>query len=157
MDSIRTYLLGVIATAVICSLVQKLMTQKCAYSIIIKLMSGLVLAFAVVAPLTDLTTPGMNGLSDAYVYEASMAVEEGKQSTKEAMSKVILEQTKSYILDKAAEMNVNLHVQIKLSDDEIPRPLSITLSGSIAPYAKNQMQTIIERDLGIRKENQKWN
>jgi hypothetical protein len=59
-------------------------------------------------------------------------------------------------LDKAQALNTALEVEVTLSDDEIPIPVKVRLSGKVSPYAKGRLQQIISEELGIERENQIW-
>jgi hypothetical protein len=48
-------------------------------------------------------------------------------------------------------------VEVELSDEEIPVPKTVSVTGKISPYAKKQLSEMMERELGIKVENQKWN
>jgi hypothetical protein len=45
---------------------------------------------------------------------------------------------------------------VTLSDELPPVPVEVRLSGDISPYIKTRLQSILEDDLGISKENQIW-
>ena len=53
-------------------------------------------------------------------------------------------------------MNSKISVEVGVSSDTIPIPERVYVSGTIAPYARQQLEIWIERDLGIPKENQVW-
>ena len=70
------------------------------------------------------------------------------------MADIIKAETEAYILDKASQLNVELSVEVTIDEENIPT--AVTLSGEVSPYARRQLQEIIESDLGIAKENQRW-
>jgi hypothetical protein len=53
-------------------------------------------------------------------------------------------------------MNIDLAVEVVLSEDEIPIPVAVSLAGNVAPYAKSLLSEAISKDLNIPKENQTW-
>ena len=75
---------------------------------------------------------------------------------KTALSELIKKETEAYIVKQAQVFNANISVEIILSDDAMPVPEYVRISGPIAPYAKTQLINIIERELGVAKENQLW-
>ena len=89
--------------------------------------------------------------SDAYI-----AIESGQNMAAESLTASIKAQTESYILEKAKTLDMQIRVEVKMSNDQIPVPCSVTLTGSASPYAKKQMTNMIVNDLGITEENQKW-
>lgn len=156
MDSIRAYLLSVIAAALICGIINRILDGKGANGAVSKLMTGLFMAFTLISPVLELRFDTISDFTAAYASDADAAAAAGVSVTKIALKDIIKSRTEAYILDKAAAMNVSLSVEVTLSDDEIPSPISVRLSGSVAPYAKIRLQSILEDDLGIDKEHQTW-
>ena len=156
MTDLRSYFLSVISAALITAIVRRLMGDKGTAAAVCKLMSGLVLTFTVLSPLVNLNLSGMNGFTDAYAYDAQQVVTFGAQISADALEKSIKEKTEAYILDKAKQYDAELSVQVMLTDETIPKPKSVIISGSISPYAKNALQNIIRTDLGVDKEYQIW-
>ena len=79
-----------------------------------------------------------------------------EEERKIALSELIKRETEAYILKQAQVFNANISVEIILSDDAMPVPEYVRISGQIAPYAKMQLINIIERELGVAEENQVW-
>ena len=156
MTGLSSYFLSVISVAVIAAIVKRLMGDKGTAAAIGKLMTGMVLTFAIISPLIDLNISDMNSLIDAYAYDAQQAVQNGIQISRDSLAGSIKEKTEAYILDKARQYEAKLTVDIALSNDTIPKPKSVTIQGNVAPYAKSALQNIIYTDLGIDKEHQLW-
>jgi hypothetical protein len=76
--------------------------------------------------------------------------------TTDAIRASIKARSEAYILDKAAELALSVEVEVTLSNDEIPLPVSVRVSGKASNYAKSRLQAIITQDLGINKEHQVW-
>ena len=74
----------------------------------------------------------------------------------DALRQIIKTETEAYILDKAAQFDLQLDVQVALTDDVMPVPESVQLTGSVSPYVKSRLQILISNDLGIPKEQQLW-
>lgn len=81
---------------------------------------------------------------------------DGKNASATAWSESIIAGTEAYILEKTKAMNVDLNVEVELSEDEVPMPAGVKLIGKVAPYAKSVLSDMIERDLNIPKECQIW-
>ena len=86
--------------------------------------------------------------------DAEDAAAMGENLARDSMADIIKEETEAYILDKAADLHANLHVEVTVGEDNLP--VAVTISGEASPYARRQIQAIIANDLGIAKENQKW-
>ena len=96
----------------------------------------------------------MPDFSLGYMGDAEDAAAMGENLARDSMADIIKEETEAYILDKAADLHANLHVEVIVGEDNLPT--AVTLSGEASPYARRQIQAIIANDLGISKENQKW-
>lgn len=156
MENIKTYLLGVVAAAVICGIVTRLMGEKGTQGAMAKLIAGLFLAFTVIRPVANISLDGLSDFTAVYSDAGEQAAAAGEILTKDALTTIIKAQTEAYILDKAAALQVDLEVEVTLSDEDIPTPAAVRLSGKVSPYAKARLQSIITEDLGIGKERQTW-
>ena len=72
------------------------------------------------------------------------------------MSAIIKDRTEAYILDKAASMGLSLRVEVILSEEEIPKPITVKLWGTVPPYTKTRLRNWMEDTLGIGEEDQLW-
>ena len=156
MEGIRTYLLGVIAAAIICGIATRLLGNKGMQGAMAKLLTGLFLTFILIRPIAELDIKSITDFTSGYSYEAEQAAAQGAAVTKEALAESIKSRTEAYILDKAAAMNADLAVEVTLSKDDIPVPEAVRLTGKVSPYAKAQLSHMILEDLGIDKERQTW-
>ena len=68
----------------------------------------------------------------------------------------VQEHTEAYIVDKATALHASLSAQVTVSDDEIPIPVAVRLTGAVSPNVRRQMEDFIQEELGITRENQKW-
>ena len=89
-------------------------------------------------------------------YMQTEVVYAGEEASRNAISQSITEQTRTYILDKAASMGAQIELSVELSEDALPVPLAITVSGTASPYAKLQLKRIIATDIGIPEDKQLW-
>lgn len=153
----KAYLLSVVAAAIISAIVTKLLGSKGTQGAVGKLVAGLFLAFTIILPLRSVEIGKLGSFADVYSQQAQAAVEVGKLQTRQALQAGIKESCEAYILDKAQGWNAHLEVEVTVSDDDIPMPVSVQLSGNVSPNAKSQLTRIITEDLGIPKEDQKWN
>lgn len=156
MEAVRQYLLSVTAAALVCGIAQRLLGKKGTAAGVGKMLTGLFLAFTVISPFTELRLGDLTDFTAGFEAEAADAAAAGQSSTRKALAESIINRTQTYILEKAKGLNLELSVEVKVSEADIPLPVEVRLSGSAAPYAKQRLQTIIEDDLGIPKENQLW-
>ena len=156
MEQVRTYLLSVIAAAVICSLVTAIPGKAGSISSILKLMMGIFMAVTVLSPFVSFRLPNIQSYMDAFHADASDAVEAGQHLADSEMRQLIKDRVEAYILDKATAYGVDLTVEVSLTNDGVPVPCGVKLSGAVSPYAKLQLMKMLSEDLGIGKENQIW-
>lgn len=156
MESIRAYLLSIIAAAIVCGIITVLLGSKGTHGAMAKLMAGLFLAFTVIRPVAQIDFTGITDFAEQYTDAGTAAAEKGKILTREALTESIKRKTEAYILDKAEAMRVTLSVEVELSEHDVPVPVAVQLEGAVSPYAKQQLQRIITEDLGIDKEHQTW-
>ena len=88
--------------------------------------------------------------------QGQAAADVGLARTKESMAAIIKDRTRTYILDKASLMDLELAVEVAVTDDEIPQPNHVYIQGAAAPYPRQQLQIWIEQTLGIPREEQTW-
>lgn len=156
MDGLRSYLLSVFAAAVICGIVTRLIGKKGTQGAVIQMIAGVFLAFTVIRPIADISLDGIGDLTSDFSQDASLAAAAGEELTKDALAAGIKSRCEAYILDKAETLNAELTVEVTLTDEDIPVPYAVRLTGRISPYAKAQLQSVIAQDLGVDKEHQTW-
>ena len=154
MDALRDYLLRVICAATACGIVGSIVEKKGSTGVLIKLTSGIFLAFTVISPIAQMELEEMSIFTSDLQEAAASASAYGQAISEESLAAFIKSKTEAYILDKAAVLNVVLTTDITLGPDL--RPESVRLRGTVPPYAKYRLEAILEEDLGIVKENQLW-
>ena len=153
--SVRSYVYSLVAAAVICSLLTALVGEGTAGRIL-KTLCGVVLALQVISPLArkELILPELPELS--LFDSADVLTEEGESRSRDALAAVIQQELEAYIQDKAAELKAEVTVEVTLNRGDPPLPESVTIRGSISPYARQQLQKILLEQLGIPKEHLEW-
>lgn len=156
MESLRAYLIGLVAAAILTGIVTQLMGDKGTQGAMIKLISGLFLVFTVIAPIANIDLSGLRDFSADFSEAGEEAALIGEDITRESLAAVIKQRSEAYILDKAAGLDVELEVDVTVSDDKMPVPSAVLIRGKVSPYAKARLQSIIVQNLGIDKEKQIW-
>lgn len=157
MEHIKEYLLSVTIAAIICSLITSLVGNKGAFSAVVRTLCGIFLALTALSPLIDLKLDDISSYFREFGLEADSAAAAGSVMADEASAAIIKSELEAYILDKASALGVSISVDVKLDNTGTPLPVSATLSGSVSPYAKKQLQEVIANELGIPEERQIWN
>ena len=156
MESIAEYLLSVTGSAIISAVILRLLDGKGSAASIAKMLTGIFVVLTLLAPVTQVQISDLLELVPDLSADAKQAVNEGKTSAQNALTERISGQVEAYILDKAEQLGLRLSVEVALSNDPIPVPVSVRLQGHTSPYAKMRLQSILQEDLGIKKENQIW-
>lgn len=156
MEGISGYLLSVMAAAIVCAIVKRLLEGKGAAAAVGKMLCGVFLLFTMIAPLTDITLLPLGDITDVWQAEAADAIAQGENSARAEWERGISDRVEAYILDKAAQYGAQLTVTVALGSDAIPLPQRVTIQGNISPYGKTQLQSWIAENLGIAKEDQVW-
>lgn len=155
MTAIREYLLSVIGTAVLCSIVNTLAARTGTAAGAIKMLTGTVLALAVISPLLNISLDHIHTFADGVEAEADAVVASGENYARQAMADIITDRTRAYILDKAEALGARIDVTVRLDGSNMPA--GMTISGSASPYARQELSETIAQDLGIPTEAQIWN
>jgi len=156
MEFFVLHLKRIAAAGLICAAMTRLLDGKGTAGNIGKMLTGLFLAFTVITPLVNLQFPATEAWIDDLRSDAQAVITAGQMHTNTALRQVIKQRTEAYILDKANSLAAQIAVEVTLSDDTIPIPIAVRLSGNISPYAKQQLRTVLEQELGIAKEAQLW-
>ena len=156
MDQIRQYLISVTVAAIICSILAAFTEKKSTHNSLIRLLCGLFLSVTIISPWMDFTVNDITGYLDDIKLDASGVVTNGMEEANASRDAIIKGQTEAYILDKASAMQLDITVEVSLSDSDPPIPNAVLLTGAASPYAKQSLKRIITNDLGIPEENQRW-
>ncbi len=156
MDGIREYLLCVTVAALCCGIIISITGSKGMTGTTIKFLTGIFMAIVVVSPLAGLRLDALGGFLDDVHLEADQAAAFGEDAAFDAYADIIKENVTAYILDKAGSSGAALRVEVTLDDSVPPIPCSVKIQGRIAPYEKSLLSDAIEKDLGIKAEDQKW-
>lgn len=156
MTWIREYLIHVTAAAMLCGIAVGLVGKKGTAAALTKLVAGLFLAAAVIGPLTGLRFSISEEIADPFRAEASIIISEAKQETEEKRKEIIKQELEAYILDKAAKLGVEVSVEVRLCDEELPLPTAVCVTGQAEPAVRTRLTQTIMQDMGITRENVIW-
>lgn len=155
MESLRLYLLSILASALICSVILMFPLSGTSKEIT-RLICGLVMSISVITPLRDYDLTALPDSAFAISFDANSLTEEGKTSARNAVAQIIKAETEAYIQNKAAELGIDLSVTIRVTEDDLPIPVSATLYGEVTEPFRTQLENILFSELGIAKEDLRW-
>ena len=152
MTILRSWLLGVVACALLVSACEQL-TDGGTMKKIVRFVGGMLLMLALLRPLLriDLTDLAVN--AGAYREAVAQLEEELGAQRQRELSARIAAQTGAYIEDKAASLGASIRAVVTTEErGGVPLPASVTLYGE----ENAEIGAYIERELGIAKEDQLW-
>ena len=155
MGAVRSWLLAVIAAALLCAVADALMPSG-AVKRVGRLVCGLVLIGAVLSPLAALDLEGNQRWLEEYL--ASVRNREAElEETVNGQIKVIIEQRLSaYIVDKAAQLGLTCRARVECAaaEDGLYLPVRTEVYGSMTADVQGKLIRVIESDLGVPPEAQ---
>lgn len=155
MEKVGSYLVSVCAGAILCGILKSLVPEKNAAGRILRMVCGVFLIFTAVRPLTDIRLETLTLATAEILTDGEALSQDGKNLASDALADIIKDRTEAYILDKAQSLNADITVEVSVAGDP-PSPASVTIHGSISPYAKSSLSADIAEQLGITKEDQAW-
>lgn len=153
MNALVQYMLMVISAAIVAGIILRLSGQG-TMGTIVKLLCGLFMALTMISPILELELPDVEGWFANYGAQGHAAADAGAEMAQDSVHAIIKDRVRAYILDKAALYDASLDVQVTLDDAGVPS--GVTVRGMISPGAKAALIKIIETDLNIGKEDQRW-
>ena len=157
MSDLRTYILRVICTAMICVIVQIISEYTPQMQNTVRFITGVVMLVVVLQPLTCKQEIDFGLAIQNITGECTANVVAGKEWSSNSVKEFIKEETEAYILEKASHSGIDISVEVELSEDEVPVPIAAVISGSVSPYNKKYISECLVNDLNIPEENQQWN
>lgn len=120
---------------------------------LVKLLCAVALTICALTPLTRLRWQSFS-LDGTWSQAGWEYAAQGEKQAQEALAAIIQEQTRSYIMDKARELGLDLNVEIELGAGNVPT--AVKLTGAASPYQRGRMERILTQELGIAKEKLQW-
>ena len=155
MDAVRQYIVSVTAAALIGGIAAGLVPKGTARELV-RLLCGMLLAVAVIRPLTGGNLGDLMDFSFLSTQEAEATAALGESMAKQSMAQIIKEETEAYILDKAAALKAEVRVEVTVSDSGTPVLTAEVFRGEVPADVRRQLETILQTELGIARENQIW-
>ena len=120
-------------------------------------MGMLLVTLAVISPIAKLKPQRVEDVFRSMETQISHTQSTVERSNRELLSELIKERCETYILDKAAAMELELSVEVTLdASDTYPIPDSVLLTGAYSEEAHSKLSSFIEEKLGIASADQEW-
>ena len=153
MISWQPYILSILICSLSCGIVSAILSDTKRKNLM-HLICGVVMTISVISPLTRVKPEYLLDMS-AYNHNAGeFYITEGKNTAIAEQKSRIIACCESYILDKAKALSSEIEVTIHLDEMLVPAFAEIRCQKN--EKLQHQLQEILEKDLGIPKENQTW-
>ncbi len=152
----REYLVGVTGAAMLCGIVKVLMPGKGTVAAVIKALTGVLMLLSVARPLVVTSFDSIRDWTQDLSFDAQTIVSNAENTANQEIRTRIKENCEAYILAKASEYGACVEVTVTLAEATPMRPVSVTISGAISPYAKQTLSKMLTQEFGISEEEQKW-
>jgi len=151
MDFLRLWITGIAGAAIFGVLVMAVVPKGSARRVL-RVGMALLLSMAVLRPLT--------GIRGEFSLETALGAyrdETAKKPGQDFLSGIIAEQARAYIESKADEAGLSVAAAAECRTGEAyPELYSVTVRARRPEHARNVLSKIIEEDLGIPKERQRY-
>lgn len=152
MEALRGWLLGIMAVAMVLSILYSLLPKGSIRSIS-RMTGGLILLLVMLRPIVGGDWNRLISRYSDYQVHISSQIETYQEENEKERERLIQEKTAAYILDKAAQMGITCRVQVGTEIREgVPYPASVTLN----TVKDKDLSQIIEQELAIPEERQVW-
>ena len=155
MLSIQQYILSVTSITVACGVLQMLLADGTASSLI-KIIASLTISIVVLTPLIKRDIFRWDMQFESIISDASEVIAEGQTVASDMVQQRIKDRAEEYILTTASNMGADIKASVELESEFPNEPVRLIIQGSISPYVKQQLGASISKDLGILEENITW-
>lgn len=156
MEGLKAYLLTMISGAMLIGIINRFVDKSRSSGAILQIAGSMFLLLTLVRPLVQLDFSKLGEIPENMLINSAQIAEGGVSMAESLQSQSISQQLNAYVLKKAAELGLELSVDIQLGAAPAFLPESATICGNASPYAKSLLQRILADDLGIPKEKQTW-
>ena len=152
MSVFRTWLFGIVAAAMVLSILYALL-PKGALLTVAKCTGGLIMLLVVIRPLLALNLTGVHTDYEAWQRTIQQQTDDYADANRQEMAAIIQQETAAYISEKAAALGLACHPEVTCAlRDGAPFPAEVTMD-----IPKNAaLARIIAEDLAIGTDCQHW-
>lgn len=152
MSFLRTWLFGIVATAMTLSILYALV-PKGTFLTVAKCTGGLIMLLVVIRPLLALDLEGLHVDYREWERTVQQQTDDYTAANQEEMTAIIQQETAAYISEKAAALGLACHPEVTCAlRDGVPFPAEVTMD-----IPKNAaLARIIAEDLAIGTDCQHW-
>jgi len=156
-ELIRNWLMGVTCASIVMAVAETLAPEG-SIRRICRLAGGLVIVLAAINPILKLDEGVLSRALTEYRIAAQDYGDALVEKNNSLYKTIIEENTAAYILDKAEELGISCRAEVIFAYDEQgnPYPSEVNIFGQLTQLQKEQLSRIIEADLGVLPEHQRF-
>lgn len=156
IDAVRSYLLRLTVAAFFSALVLTLIPNGLSKRAA-TLVCGLIMLLLALSPLVQLDEQALAAAISRIELEQEQTRTGVELRNRELVAQIISARVQAYILDKAAEMGMQLEVEITMNTDaSTPYPEAVTLRGEATPAQRQKLGTYLYESYALVPERQVW-
>lgn len=157
MNGLKAYLLRLTAAAILCSVVQRISTDKKSGQAV-RLATGILMLITAFAPVAQIDVYDAVQSVVRNGYATGIVTQDFTTTQNMLYGSLISESARTYILDKANELGLKaeVNVTVKESVGSYPTPYSAEIRASPSASQKASLSSVITDELGIPEERQLW-
>lgn len=122
-----------------------------------KLLSGLFLALVLISPLRDIRLGELWQAPENLYRDGQAIAASAEAETKRSICDIIIERTRTYILDEAEALGGTVTVEAIALDEASLVPIRVELGGRVTPYVRSCLSDFLISKIGLEKEGIVWN
>ena len=154
MNAVKTYLMTVVAGALVCALIQALCGGRGTAGKLAGLCCGIFLLLCAFSPLLHVEIPSLQAVWLPYRQEAQAVTAQAENRAKDQIAALIVRRAEAYISDKAAALGAQVEVRVDLDGEGLP--CGAEIAGTVSPYVRSKLSDLLRSDLGIAPDCQRW-
>lgn len=156
MDGLGKYLISVSAGVILVVLSQAMVNKK-GLNRVLQMVGGLFLVIIIAAPVVQVDPKEISSAMSQWVETWETAEWKDRNVFEEQLASRIIQNCEEYILDKAAELGMEMEITVELDGSALyPVPSKVVLRGSCTLQQKSELERIIAEDLGVPVSCQEW-
>ena len=150
--AVGKYLLQIIAAAVLCSMAGSL-CAKSHFASAVRMLTGIIMLLSILQPVFSFRIDNWRFELEDLAALRDEIVSEGSMQAEAFAAGIISEKINAYVEDKATEFGADLQAETIVSDGV---PMKINLYGAASAYARTQISSWIEKEIGIESGDVNW-
>ena len=158
MDTVRSWLIGIVAVALICCVVTSVAPEG-AGKRALKVVCGFAAWASLLSIAVDFSYENYSEFMAYYRQEAEETVSEALENGQDQTRAIIEKECETYILDKAVDVGADVEdveVSARWSTSGVWYPVRVELNGDGGTPEAEELSQIIESQLGIPEGEQYW-